>query len=339
MARWSSTRQGGELKVAVVGASGVVGEEMLRLLESSPLGEESPRVFASSRSAGSRLPWRDGEIVIEELTSGIDIAGIDVALFAAGAGVSKEWAPRFVGEGIAVVDNSSAFRMDPAVALIVPEVNGDRIPPGPAIIANPNCSTTILLLALAPLRELGTFRVFADTYQAVSGAGRAGLDALSREKSGGAFEPGNPFPFPISGNLFPLIGDPDADDGVTTEERKMLEESRKILELPDLEVSVTCVRVPVERCHAIAATLLFEDEDRTRLEGARRLLAAAPGVSVEDELTSPPTPGPLAGTHDVAVGRLRAPQPDVLQMWVVGDQILKGAALNAVQIAERWRQQ
>lgn len=325
------------MKVAVVGASGVVGEEMLSLLESSPLGEEPPRAFASKRSAGKKLSWGEHEIVIEELAAGIDMEGIDIALFAAGAKTSREWAGRFVDRGITVVDNSSAFRLDPEIPLVVPEVNRDRIPEGTAIIANPNCSTIILLLAIAPLRELGSYRIFADTYQAVSGAGRAGLDALDREARGGDFIQGDPFPFPIAGNLFPLIGDPDPGDGVTTEEQKMLDESRKILEIPDLEVSVTCVRVPVERCHAIATTLLFDDEDDSRLEEARRLLGDASGVTLHDDQASPPIPGALARTRDVAVGRLRAPQADTLQLWVVGDQILKGAALNAVQIAECWR--
>ncbi|MGA1487918.1 MAG: aspartate-semialdehyde dehydrogenase [Planctomycetota bacterium] len=321
--------------VAIVGASGCVGEELIDLLRSSPLGETPPRLFGSSRSAGSSLPWKDGvELVIEELHDGADLAGVDVALFSASGAVSREWAPRFAAAGATVIDNSSAFRLDPAVPLVVPEINGDLVKREPGIIANPNCSTILLLLAIAPLRPLGSFGVVADTYQAVSGAGRAGLDALVREREGGGFEAGNPFPFPIEGNLFPLIGDV-GEDGVTTEERKMVDESRKILDWPDLRVHTTCVRVPVERCHSIAVTLSFDAP--APLEEAASLLREAAGVVFAADPSEPPTPGPLARTHPVHVGRLRAAGERVLQLWVVGAQILKGAARNAVQIAELWR--
>jgi len=308
---------------------------MIDLLRESPLGDVPPRLFGSGRSAGKAVPWREGfELEVEELTPGSDLGEIDLALFAVEGPISREWAPRFLEHGIAVVDNSSAFRLDPGVPLIVPEINGDRIPSAPAIIANPNCSTILLLLAIHPLRALGTFRVIADTYQAVSGAGRAGLDALARERAGGAFEPGNPFPFPIGDNLFPLIGDL-GDDGITGEERKMLLESRKILGWPELELHATCVRVPVERCHSIAVTMVFPKE--VSRADAEALLRAAPGVTYVGDAAHPPQPGPLARTHSVHVGRLRHGGVRVLQLWVVGDQILKGAALNALQIAERWR--
>ncbi len=323
------------MRAAIVGATGVVGQEMLGLLETSPLGVEKPRLVASPRSAGQQFSWRGESLTVEALDSSLDLSGIDVALFAAGGTISKEWAPRFVAEGVAVVDNSSAFRLVDGVPLVVPEVNGEVIPEGPAIIANPNCSTIILLMALKPIWHLGPKRLVVDTYQAVSGAGIAGIEALDREATGGEFRPGDPFPFPIHGNLFPSIGETDAD-GVTVEERKMLDECCKILGEPDLIVQGTCVRVPVERCHSLAATLLFDATDKDRINLAREALRSAPGVVFHEDPEDPPTPDPLSGVHPVSVGRLRAPFADTLQMWIVGDQVLKGAALNTVQIAERW---
>ena len=308
---------------------------MLELLRESPLGDEPPRLFGSARSAGQVVPWKsDFELEIEELNESVDLGGIDLALFAASGAVARQWAPRFLEAGVTVIDNSSAFRLEPGVPLVVPEINGDLVSSAPAIIANPNCSTILLLLAIAPLRKLGPYRVIADTYQAVSGAGRAGLEALEKERAGEEFTAGEPFPFPIEGNLFPLIGDV-GDDGMTTEERKMLDESRKILDWPDLRVHTTCVRVPVERSHSIAVTLVYP-KPASRADAAA-LLKAAKGVTYISDPMHPPTPGPLARTHSVHVGRLRATGERVLQLWVVGDQILKGAALNAVQIAELWR--
>ena len=321
--------------VAVVGATGVVGQEMLQLLETSPLGENPPRPLASARSAGTRISWRGEELAVEALDEGTDLSRFDVALMAAGGSTARKWAPRFVEAGVAVVDNSSAFRLDDAVALVIPEVNPDVVRPGPCIIANPNCSTIILLLALKPLMSLKPVRVIADTYQAVSGAGREGLDALEREGSGGEFRRGEPFPFPIAGNLFPSIGDVD-EEGVTVEERKMLDETRKILGVPELVVQGTCVRVPVARCHSIAVTLIFDDEDPLRIQSASEALGSAQGLTFHDDAAACPTPAALSGVHDVSVGRLRSPFPDTLQFWVVGDQVLKGAALNTVQIAELW---
>ncbi|NCG13435.1 MAG: aspartate-semialdehyde dehydrogenase [Planctomycetia bacterium] len=323
------------MRTAIVGATGVVGQEMLSLLKDSCLGTDTPRLLASSRSAGKKFPWRDGTVTVEALEDSLDLSGIDVALFAAGGSISKEWAPRFVEAGITVVDNSSAFRLSEDVALVVPEVNPEAIPSGPAVIANPNCSTIILLLALKPLWHLKPERLIVDTYQAVSGAGVAGLEALEREAAGGEFREGNPFPFPIHGNLFPAIGDVN-EDGVTVEERKMLDESRKILGDPQIIIQGTCVRVPVARCHSLAVTMLFADKDPDRLQQARFAMDNAPGVIHHSDHEKPPTPDPLSGQHAVSVGRIRAPFSDGLQMWVVGDQVLKGAALNTVQIAEQW---
>ncbi len=321
--------------VAVVGASGCVGEAMLELLRESALGEEPPRLFGSARSAGRAVPWKEGfELEIEELNESADLSDIDVALFAASGDVARKWAPWFIDEGVAVVDNSSAFRLEPGVPLVIPEINGELVSSAPAIIANPNCSTILLLLAIAPLRALGPYRVIADTYQAVSGAGRGGLEALERERARGDFQEGNPFPFPIEGNLFPLIGEV-GEDGMTSEERKMLDESRKILDWPDLRVHTTCVRVPVERCHSLAVTLVYPKEI-SRADAAA-LLQSAKGTTYISDPSRPPLPGPLSRTHSVHVGRLRRTGERVLQLWVVGDQILKGAALNAMQIAELWR--
>ncbi|MGE4618740.1 MAG: aspartate-semialdehyde dehydrogenase [Planctomycetota bacterium] len=323
------------MKVGVVGATGVVGREMLALLESSTLGDETPVLLASAKSAGQKISWRDEELVVNLLDETAELADLDVCLMAAGSETARRWAPRFVEAGCAVVDNSSAFRLDSQVPLVVPEVNPEAVPVGPAIIANPNCSTIILLLALKPLSDLCPTRIIADTYQAVSGAGRSGLEALEREGSGGEFRAGDPFPFPIDGNLFPSIGPVDSD-GVTVEERKMLDETRKILSTPDLVVQGTCVRVPVARCHSLAIHLLFNDSDPDRLAMAVDRLEKAPGVRFHPDPESPPTPGPLSGQHSVSVGRVRAPFDDSLQLWVVGDQVLKGAALNTVQIAELW---
>lgn len=313
-------------RIAVVGAGGVVGREILQLLAED--GIEELAVYGSPASRGKAIPYGASQVRGQVLWES-SIEGFDVVYFAAGSQVAREWAPRFVEGGAVVIDNSSAFRMVDGVPLIVPEVNADALVREPGIIANPNCSTIILLLALAPLRPLGNCRVVVSTYQAVSGAGRDGLVALEREQGGGAFEAGRPFPFPIASNLFPLIGSIDAE-GWSTEERKMLDESRKILDWPDLDLVATCVRVPVSRSHSESVTLQYDAP--VDLDRARELLAGAPGVTFFDDPAQPPQPAPWAGRHDVGVGRLRRPNDRTLQFWVVGDQLLKGAALNAVQI-------
>ncbi len=321
------------MKVAIVGAGGAVGREMLKLLAEHPLGDEPPQVFASARSRGTALEFGSSTVRCCVLWED-SFEGVDVALFAASGDVSREWAPKFVEAGAVVIDNSSAFRLADGVPLVVPEINAAQIPQGAGIIANPNCSTIILLLAIHPLRVFGSFDVTVSTYQAVSGAGRAGPEALEREKSGGAFVAGNPFPYPIDGNLFPLIGEVDEESGATAEELKMIRESRKILDWPDLRLDVTCVRVPVERCHSEAVTLRFDGP--VDLEAVRDALRSAPGVTLQEDPLAPPMPKPLAGSQGVAVGRVRQPRPDTIQLWVVGDQLLKGAASNAVDIARAW---
>lgn len=321
-------------RIAVVGAGGVVGREMLRLLAEQPWVEEPPLVYGSPRSRGQRLSFREHALDLAVLGEA-PLPRCSLALFAAGAAVAREWAPRFADNGALVIDNSSAFRMDPEVPLVIPEINAGALGPGPGIVANPNCSTIILLVAVNALRALGRCRIFCATYQAVSGAGRAGLEALAREQAGGPFEPFQPFPFPIGSNLFPLIGSIEGQAEHCTEERKIVEESRRILGDPTLAVYVTCVRVPIQRCHSEAITLLYEAP--VSLAHARALLAEAPGVELSTDPARPPLPGPLAGTLSVHVGRVRQPAPEVLQLWAVGDQLLKGAAWNAVQIASLWR--
>ncbi|MCI0651076.1 MAG: aspartate-semialdehyde dehydrogenase [Planctomycetes bacterium] len=317
-------------RIAVVGATGAVGRTMLALLAEEPFAGFPIALYGSGRSRGARMRSGNRELPVRVLGEDA-LEPCDIALFSAGSAVSREYAPRFAERGAIVIDNSSAFRMDPGVPLVVPEINARDIRTGPGIIANPNCSAIIMLLAVHPLLALGRCRISVATYQAVSGAGQRGLEALRRELAGEPFLRGEPFPFPIAHNVFPLIGDLDDASGATGEETKMALESRKILGMPDLEVFATCVRIPVERCHSEAITLLFERPVATA--AAERALRSAAGVCFEPDPRQPPTPRPLAGEHAVWVGRLRAPRPDVLQLWAVGDQLLKGAALNAVQIA------
>jgi len=307
-----------------------------------PVGEL--RLFASARSAGSKVatPW--GEVVVEEL-DGADPAGIDVALFSAGGDRSRQFAPAFAAAGAVVVDNSSAFRMDPDVPLVVAGVNDDAATDRPrGIIANPNCTTMDLLMAVAPLhRAAGLVDMVATSYQAVSGTGQKGMDELLRQidalrpspgalREGGWEDPGGTvYPRPIGFNVIPFAGS-GGDLGYTDEEWKLVNETRKILGAPGIRVEPMCVRVPVMVGHGIAATLFFE---RPLPRGeALELLGAAPGVGVWEDVV--PTPLDAAGRDDVLVGRVRETvgRPGGINLWAVGDNLRKGAALNAVQIAE-----
>lgn len=320
------------MRVAILGATGAVGRTMLRVLEERafPVGEIVP--LASERSRGARLPWRGREWELRVPEAGI-FRGCDVALFSAGAARSREWAPVAAREGAVVVDNSSAWRMDPEVPLVVPEVNARRIADRPrGIIANPNCTTIQLVVALEALRRAaGLKRVIASTYQAVSGAGNRGVDALRAELAGRSPE-ATPFPAPIAGNVIPSIG-PRGGSGWTEEEEKIRNESRKILELPTLTVAATCVRVPVEVGHSVSAAV--ELERPLPVEEVRSALAAMPGLALVEEGRDP-LPRDAAGTDPVQVGRLRIDPdlPQVVHLWIVGDNLRKGAATNAVQIAE-----
>jgi aspartate-semialdehyde dehydrogenase len=324
--------------VAIAGATGAVGAVMRQVLEEREFPLSRLRLLASARSAGKRLPFRGGEIEVEELEPG-SFVGVDIALFSAGGDVSREFVPHAVDSGAIVVDNSSAFRMEPGVPLVVPEVNAADVAGHNGIVANPNCSTIQMVVALAPLATLSPIRrVVVSTYQAASGAGQPAMDELveqTRAVLAGEPYPPDKFAHTIAFNVIPQI-DVFLDDGSTKEEWKMVVETQKIMHAPDLAVTATCIRVPVLRAHSEAVWVEFESP--VTLDAARLALAAAPGVVVEDDPAAGFYPMPLEATDtdDVYVGRLRDDPtvPNGLAMWVVADQLRKGAATNAVQIAE-----
>ena len=321
---------------------------MRRLLAERNFPVDELRYFASARSAGTTLPWCDGEITVEDAALA-DPGGLDIALFSAGATSSRELAPKFAAAGVTVIDNSSAFRMDPDVPLVVSEVNPEAVRDArKGIIANPNCTTMAAMPVLKPLHdEAGLVRLVASTYQAVSGGGSAGVDELDKQTrqvvdraaelthDGAAvtFPAPEKFAKPIAFNVLPLAGNV-VDDGSfeTDEEQKLRNETRKILGLPDLPVSGTCVRVPVFTGHSLSLNAAFER--RISVERALEVLAAAPGVTVRDV----PTPLEAAGQDPCYVGRIRVdptvPDGHGLALFVSNDNLRKGAALNAVQIAE-----
>ena len=320
--------------VAVVGATGAVGQEMLDVLEARDFPLSGIRPLASERSAGKTVQFKGEDLPVEVL--GPDsFSGIDLALFSAGASISREYAPLAVDSGAVVVDNSSAFRMDPEIPLVVPEVNSSAIAGHQGIIANPNCSTIIMVVALQPIQELSPLtRIVVSTYQAASGAGAKGMDALRRELAGEQLDD-SPFPHRLAGNLVPRI-DVVQDDGYTKEELKMTLETRKIMGLGQVPISATCVRVPVERAHS--ESIQVSTESPLDISAIREAFEKAPGLQVIDDPHDDryPTPLQAADQDDVFVGRLRQ-HPDeaaTYDLWVVGDQIRKGAALNTIQIAE-----
>lgn len=335
------------MRVGVFGATGQVGQVMRTLLAERDFAVTEIRYFSSARSAGSLLPWQDSMVTVED-TATADFAGLDIALMSAGATMSREYAPRVAAAGAVVVDNSSAWRKDPQVPLVVSEVNPeDALQPPMGIIANPNCTTMAAMPVLKPLHDAaGLVRLTVATYQAVSGSGVKGVAALADQVAaipdprplaldGAAVPQGDPTPYvaPIAYNVVPLAGS-IVDDGSfeTDEEQKLRHESRKILHLPGLAVSGTCVRVPVFSGHSLAIHAEF-DQPMTA-EAATGLLAGAPGVGLADV----PTPRSVAGRDLVEVGRIRTDQavPDGrgLVLFVSGDNLRKGAALNAVQVAE-----
>ncbi len=329
------------MRTAILGASGLVGRTMLALLADAPWVTASPRLLTSPRSAGTTLTFRGEALVCTAVGAG-SFAGVDLALFSAGAGPGRTWAPLAAAAGAWVVDNSSAWRLDAQVPLVVPEINGDRVPSGRAgggIIANPNCSTIQIALALAPLaRAYGLREAHVTTLQAVSGAGQNGRDELLKqaadlaagERTGA--ERGSVFPRRVAANAVPVIGS-IGDDGVTLEERKVGDELRKILALPDIAVTCTATRVPVWNGHAAAVRAVFARP--VPLAEAHAALGAWPGVAVGPTPDAYLTPAEISGRTDVHVGRLRheAGRPDVVLMWIVADNLLRGAAWNAVQIA------
>jgi aspartate-semialdehyde dehydrogenase len=324
------------MHVAVLGATGAVGRTMLQVLAERKLPVDRLTLLASPRSAGRSVEWGGREWTIGVPEPG-SFRGVDFALFSAGGSRSKEWGPRAAAEGAVVVDNSSAWRMDPQVPLVVPEVNAAAAKDAPkGIIANPNCSTIQMVVALEAIRRAGGLtRVIATTYQSVSGAGETGRDALERELSaeGRGRDAESPFTRRIAGNVVPQIG-PFDEEGWTEEERKMINETRKILSLPDLAVASTCVRVPVEVGHSVQVAV--ETERELSVDEAREALAAFPGITASRRGDDFPTPLETAGTDDVYVGRIRRDPyiPRTLHLWVVSDNLRKGAATNAVQIVE-----
>ena len=336
------------MNIGVVGATGQVGGVMLRLLAERAVPVGDLRLFASARSAGSIIEWNGRSIIVED-ASEADPAGLDIALFSAGATSSRALAPRFAAAGVLVIDNSSAWRMDPDVPLVVSEVNPDAARHAPkGIIANPNCTTMAAMPVLKPLHdEAGLVRLIAATYQAVSGGGLAGVEeldtqgravaanaaALTHDGRAVEFPVASKFPKTIAYNVLPLAGAlVDDDSGETDEEQKLRNESRKILDIPELAVSGTCVRVPVFTGHSLSINAEFERPISP--ERAADLLATAPGV----ELSSVPTPLDAAGRDPSLVGRIRrdsgVPDGRGLALFVANDNLRKGAALNAIQIAE-----
>ena len=324
--------------VAIVGASGAVGVEMIRTLERRNFPVGSLRLLASKRSAGKSLNFRGETLTIEELTPS-SFEGVDIALFSAGGGISKEWGPEAVKAGAVVVDNSSAFRLDASVPLVVPEINAQDALSHQGIIANPNCTTAITLMALYPLHQaFGVERVFASTYQAVSGTGAQAIVELEnqvRQLSQGEDVSPEVYPHQIAFNVLPHV-DSFLAEGYTREEMKLENEGRKIMHHPSFRASVTCVRVPVYRAHSIAISAEFQQP--VDLQRAQDILSRAPGLDVVDDPQQNQYPLPLraSGRDHCQVGRLRVDcaLDNGLCFWVAGDQLLKGAALNAVQIAE-----
>ncbi|MDJ0791939.1 MAG: aspartate-semialdehyde dehydrogenase [Acidimicrobiia bacterium] len=330
--------------VAIVGATGAVGTTMLSILSERDYPVSDLRLLASSRSAGRTVETKWGAVEIEDL-SVADPAGIDVALFSAGGARSKEFAPAFARAGATVIDNSSAFRMDPDVPLVVANVNDHAIGDNTGIVANPNCTTMAVMMAAGPLHEVAGLRtMLATSYQSVSGSGQTGMTQLMKEidhfganREGlavGDWEDpgGNLYARPIGYNVLPLAG-AITDAGYTDEEWKLVNETRKILERDDIKVEPTCVRVPVMVGHGIATTMWFDR--RVDLDEAVAVLGAAPGVQLWDD-TKVPTPLDSAGIDDVLVGRLRETvgHPGGISLFAIGDNLRKGAALNAVELAE-----
>ncbi|MDV7135125.1 aspartate-semialdehyde dehydrogenase [Williamsia muralis] len=336
------------VRVGVVGATGQVGAVMRKLLEERNFPADEIRFFASSRSAGKKLPWRGGEIEVEDASTA-DPTGLDIALFSAGATMSREQAPRFAAAGVTVIDNSSAWRKDPDVPLVVSEVNGEQAKNlTKGIIANPNCTTMAAMPVLKPLHDAaGLQRLIISSYQAVSGSGLAGVEELATQlragiddaeklvHDGSAVSLPDPVKYvaPIAFNVLPLAGSlVDDGSGETDEDQKLRNESRKILGLPDLLVSGTCVRVPVFTGHSLSINAEFANP--LSVEEATKILADAAGVT----LTDVPTPLAAAGKDNSLVGRIRqdpgAPEGRGLALFVSGDNLRKGAALNTIQIAE-----
>lgn len=325
-------------RVAILGATGAVGTELLTLLEERNFPLTSLKLLASPRSAGKTLLFRGEALTIEPLSDRA-FEGIDIVLASAGGDISRQWAPKAVAAGAVVIDNSSAFRMEAQTPLVVPEVNPEAAAHHQGIIANPNCTTILMAVALWPLHQVHPIqRVVVATYQSASGAGARAMEEVKRQAAAilqGETPPTEAFPYPLAFNLFPH-NTPINDQGYCQEEMKMVNETRKIFGVPDFRLTATCIRVPVLRAHSEAINLEFAAP--FPLAQARQILAQAPGVKVVDDWQGNHFPMPLeaSGQDEVLVGRIRQDisHPHGLELWLSGDQVRKGAALNAVQIAE-----
>ena len=324
--------------IAVVGATGAVGAELLRVLQRRTFPVASLRAFGSSRSAGKSIQFHNESIVVEQLTKS-SFGGVDIAFFSAGGEISRQFVPFARETGAVAIDNSSVFRMDLDVPLVIPEINGQDVHQHHGLIANPNCTTAVALMAIYPLHNVfGVRRIFAASYQAVSGSGSRAIAELKEQVEAAAQQrllTPQVYPHPIAFNVLPHV-DAFLETGYTKEEMKMQNEGRKIMHLPEFRASLTCVRVPVYRAHSVAVSAEFER--KVSVEQAREVLAKAPGLELVDEPRNNryPTPLDVAGKDNCQVGRVRLDCvfENGLSFWVSGDQLLKGAALNAVQIAE-----
>ena len=327
-----------QYQVAILGATGAVGREMMKILEERDFPVAELHLLASARSAGKTLPWKGQNLTIEEASEAA-FAGMDIVLGAAENDIAKKFAPAIVQAGAVFVDNSSAFRMDPEVPLIVPEINPEDAKKHHGIISNPNCTTIVSLTAINALNSVSPIEsIVASSYQAVSGAGAGGPLELEAEvealRAGEAYEP-KVFQYQIAYNVIPQIGG-EAFEGYTSEEMKMQNEGRKIMHLPELKVSCTCVRVPVVRSHSVS--LLVRTKEKISVAQAREVISKAPGCRLVDDLAQKRYPMPLETSDQdlVFVGRIRddLTSENGLNIWCCGDQVRKGAATNAVQIAE-----
>ena len=324
--------------MAIAGATGAVGVEMLKTLAKRNFPLSTLTLLASPRSIGRKMLFRGQDLPVRELTKA-SFDGVDIALFSAGGGISREFAPAAVKAGCVVVDNSSAFRMDDSVPLVIPEINPEDVKRHNGIIANPNCTTAVTLMALYPLHQaFSVKRIFASSYQAVSGTGAKAIDELQRQVEqivNGETVTKEVYPHQIAFNVLPHV-DSFLSDGYTKEEMKMQNEGRKIMHHPNFLASVTCVRVPVYRAHSVAVSAEFEKT--VTVDAARAVLSKAPGLDLVDapEKNEYPLPLYAAEKYNCQVGRVRkdCALENGLSFWVSGDQLLKGAALNAVQIAE-----
>ncbi len=326
------------LSVAVLGASGAVGYEILKLLSERDFPIRELRLLASSRSAGSSQQWKGSSFKVQEVSKET-LKGVDLVLASAGGAVSRNWRQEIIDSGAVMIDNSSAFRLDKDVPLVVPEVNPEKVLEHQGVIANPNCTTILLSLVLAPLSAIVPMkRIVVSTYQSASGAGARAMEELkdlSRDVLEDRIPESKVLPYSLAFNLF-LHNSPLETNNYCEEEMKMVNETRKILALPNLRFTATCVRVPVLRAHSQAVNIEFDKS--FPVEEARELLATAPGVELIEnfEKNRFPMPSDVTGKDSVAVGRLRQDisEPNALELWLCGDQIRKGAALNAIQIAE-----